>query len=101
MDFLNLRPKEEILLGRSVFIPGARTATTFVEGRYTLLAKDYFLDWNIGRDVQMFEFADAAQRKEIFNQEPRKQELVNRLKASIQYFNEGMWDNRLYYPTGR
>lgn len=101
LDFLNLRPKEEILLGRSVFIPGERTATTFVEGRYTLLAKDYFLDWNIGRDVQMFEFADAAQRKEIFNQEPRKQELVNRLKASIQYFNEGMWDNRLYYPTGR
>ncbi len=97
LDFLDIKPKEKILLGRSVFIPGERTATTFVEGRYMLIAKDYFLDWNVGKDFRMYSMADPAQKNEQVNRE-RQTELVQRLKASIQYFNEGMWDNKLYFP---
>ncbi len=98
LDFLDIKPKEEVLLGRSVFIPGERTATTFVEGRYMLIAKDYFIDWNAGGDFRLYASSDPEQRQEVKENSGRKEELVKRLKASIQYFNEGMWDNRLYYP---
>lgn len=99
LDFLNVKPKEDVLLGRSVFIPGERTATTFLEGRYMLIAKDHFIDWSVGHDFRMFKMSDPGEKQEILEEQKRKQELVQRLKASIQYFNEGMWDNRLYYPV--
>jgi len=101
LDFLNIPQKEKIWLGRSIFVPGERTATTFVDGRYMLIAKDYFLDWNVGQEFRMYSMGDAAQKKELQGPVDRRAELIQRLKASVQYFNEGMWDNRLYYPVSR
>lgn len=101
MDFLGLENKEVNYLGSSVFVPGDRTATLYLDGRYFLVAKDYFLDWMIGGDVKMYSINDAAEKENLAEPKERKHELETRLKASIQYFNEGMWDNRIYYPVGK
>ncbi|WP_374027482.1 hypothetical protein ACES2J_13440 [Bdellovibrio bacteriovorus] len=47
--------------------------------------------------------ADRATEHEIPAEQPgtspRRHALEKKLKATIQYFNEGMWDNKLYYPS--
>ncbi|MBK9321922.1 MAG: LTA synthase family protein [Bdellovibrionaceae bacterium] len=101
LDFLGRENKETNYLGRSIFIPGERTATLHIDGRYFLVAKDYFLDWLKGKDINMYDQLDLNQKAPLSEPRERKQELENRLKASVQYFNEAMWDNRLYYPSGK
>ena len=101
MDFLGFENKEVNYLGRSVFVPGERTATLYLDGRYFLAAKDYFLDWIKDGEIKMYHIQDLAGKNALLEPAVRKTELTNRLKASIQYFNEAMWDNRLYYPVGK
>ncbi|MBC7371226.1 MAG: LTA synthase family protein, partial [Bdellovibrionaceae bacterium] len=101
MDFLGFENKEVNYLSRSVFIPGERTATMYLDGRYLLAAKDHFLDWPKDGEIKMYDISDSILKQPLQEPATRKQELENRLKASIQYFNEAMWDNRLYYPSGR
>ncbi|MBO9667691.1 MAG: LTA synthase family protein, partial [Bdellovibrio sp.] len=102
LDFLGIAPKEENFLGSSVFIPGDKTAVTFNDGIYQLFAKDFRIRWAVGRgDPQMFAIADFNGEKSLLDPADRRDQLLNKLKATIQYFNEGMWDNKLYYPTLR
>lgn len=106
LDILNISEKDKNYLGSSVFTDGDKVAVNFIDGRYILFAKDYFIRWSPGHtEPQMFAIADRDSEKEItgvmmsVEQAARKQELTEKLKASIQYFNEGMWDNKLYYPS--
>ncbi len=100
LDFLGLRNKEENFLGSSMFIPGDKDAVAFIDGRYLLFAKDYRIRWAPGRgEPEMFVMTDLAGEHPLTEPVARKEELTKRLKASIQYFNEGMWDNKLYYPS--
>lgn len=100
LDFLGVPPKERNYLGSSMFVPGDKVAVNFIDGRYILTAKDYQIRWFPGHgDPQMFSMSDWAATQELQEPAARKTELVERLKATIQYFNEGMWDNRLYYPA--
>jgi phosphoglycerol transferase MdoB-like AlkP superfamily enzyme len=101
MDFLGYENKEMNFLSRSVFVPGERTATLYLDGRYLLASKEHFLDWQVGGPIQMYSIKDPAQQGPLSEPAERKALLEQRLKASIQYFNQGMWDNRLYYPSGR
>lgn len=104
LDFLGISDKDQNYLGSSIFIPGDKTAVNFIDGRYLLFAKDYFLRWTPGHgEPQMFAMSDRATEHEIPADQPgtspRRQALEKKLKATIQYFNEGMWDNKLYYPS--
>jgi phosphoglycerol transferase MdoB-like AlkP superfamily enzyme len=101
LDFLGMQNKDVNFLGRSVFVPGERTATMYIDGRYMLAAKDFYLDWAKDSPVKMYNIADVAEKVDLNEPASRKAELESRLKASIQYFNEAMWDNRLYYPSGK
>jgi phosphoglycerol transferase MdoB-like AlkP superfamily enzyme len=98
LDFLNISPKDQNYLGSSIFVPGDKVAVNFIDGRYLLFAKDNFMRWTPGHgEPQMFANKDPDGEHEL--QGPRRDELVKKLKANIQYFNEGMWDNKLYYPS--
>ncbi len=100
LDFLGQSQKESNYLGSSVFVPGDKTAVNFIDGRYILTAQDYHIRWSPGHgEPQMFAMTDWNGNQELQEPQERKAELVLRLKATIQYFNEGMWDNRLYYPA--
>ncbi|MNU08111.1 hypothetical protein D3C72_2540100 [compost metagenome] len=49
----------------------------------------------------MYSITDMGGVKPLEEPSDRKDDLQQRLKATIQYFNEGMWDNKLYYPAAR
>jgi hypothetical protein len=54
----------------------------------------------VGRgEPEMFSMEDANSQWPLMEPSERKKQLVLKLKAGIQYFNEGMWDNKLYYPS--
>lgn len=105
LDFLGLPEKDKNYLGSSVFVPGDKVAINFIDGRYILAAKDHFLRWSPSSEQpQIFSMTDWSGTKELQPQSDatlaaRSQELLKKLKANIQYFNEGMWDNKLYYPA--
>ena len=100
LDFLNIRQKEENYLGSSIFTEGDKVAVTFNDGIYQLMAKDYRIRWALGQsEPQMFAIGDRDGKTPLAEPASRKEELIQKLKANIQYFNEGMWDNKLYYPT--
>lgn len=102
LDFVDLRNKDENFLGSSMFVPGDKDAVAFIDGRYLLFAKDYRIRWATGRsEPEMFSMSDLSSEKPLSEPTARKEELIKRLKANIQYFNEGMWDNKLYYPSQR
>lgn len=98
LDFLNISPKEKNYLGSSMFVQGDKVAVNFIDGRYLLFARDAYVRWTPGHEEpQMFAITDLESEREL--QGDRKDLLVRKLKAHIQYFNEGMWDNKLYYPA--
>ncbi len=100
LDFLGLPSKEKNYLGSSMFIPGDKQAVNFIDGRYLLFSKDYHAHWTPGHgDPEIFSI--QTQNKDIAVPLALKEKLTEKLKATIQYFNDGMWDNKLYYPTLR
>ncbi|WP_253720949.1 LTA synthase family protein [Bdellovibrio bacteriovorus] len=106
LDFLGIPEKDKNYLGSSMFVDGDKSAVNFIDGRYLLFAQDFYLRWTPGHsEPQMYSLLDREGMKELNGsmiteeQQARKSALEQKLKATIQYFNEGMWDNKLYYPT--
>ena len=99
LDFIGVDVAEKNFLGRSAFVPGERTAALYVNGRYLLVAHDLFLTATSMDAIQMFRIDDAREQSPLATMVARRQHLETRLKAAIQYFNDGMRHNRLYYPA--
>ncbi len=100
LDFLNLPSKDKNFLGSSVFVPGDKTATVFIDGRYVMFAQDYFMTWAIGVGTPLlYSINDRLEKSPLTDPALRRDELEKKFKATIQYFGEGMWDNKLYYPS--
>jgi phosphoglycerol transferase MdoB-like AlkP superfamily enzyme len=99
LDLVGIKIDKSNLMGRSVFVPGDRTAISFIDNRYLFIAKDYFLQYHPGSEPQMFSRLDPNASKPLIEPIARKDELVHRMKAQIQYFSQGLWDNKLYYPS--
>lgn len=101
LDMLSIAPKDQNYMGSSIFVPGDKTAVNFIDGRYLLTAKDYQIRWAPGHgEPEMYAITDLNAVTPLAEPAKRKADLISRLKATIQYFNEGMWDNKLYYPSG-
>jgi phosphoglycerol transferase MdoB-like AlkP superfamily enzyme len=101
LDMLSIAPKDQNYMGSSVFVPGDKTAVNFIDGRYLLTAKDYQVRWAPGHgEPEMYAINDLNAVTPLAEPAKRKEDLIKRMKATIQYFNEGMWDNKIYYPSG-
>lgn len=103
LDLVGSPSRERNFLGNSVFVPGDRFAVNYVDNRYSFIARDFFLQYHRGGDFQMFSMKDPSQQMLVNEMSgpltERKEELTHKLKAVIQYFSQGLWDNKLYYPT--
>lgn len=101
LDFLGIAEDEVNYLNSSVFIPGNKVAVTHLNGRYVLFAKDYMLVWTNGTtDYKLYAASDWNMTQELVGEDTQafKDELVLKLKAHRQYFNEGLRENKLLYP---
>lgn len=96
LDFLDVPERKGIALARSVFVPGEKSVTLFEDGNYTLVTKDFYLSQPRGSPPQMYRIEDLEKQTSLEQPLDEKAKLESRLKASIQFFSEGMWDNRLY-----
>ncbi len=100
LDFLGLPQKDKNFLGSSVFVSGDKVSVQFIDGHYILFGHDYYLKWLRGAEKPlMYSQADTLASKPLDVPTDRRVLLENKLKAAIQYFGEGMWDNKLYYPA--
>lgn len=99
LDFLGAQPTERNWLQRSVFEPGERAAVSFLDGTYLMVTKDYLLRWPRGGDFEVYAAADEGFKAPLSVPAETREALIKKLKANIQYFSDGMWDNRLYFPA--
>jgi phosphoglycerol transferase MdoB-like AlkP superfamily enzyme len=106
LDFVGLREKERNYLARSVFVPGERTALILGDHKYHLVGRDYFLTYQrrgpaVDADFKFFSRKDLGETAPLLDPADKREKYIQTLKASIQYFSQGLWDNKIYYPSGR
>lgn len=96
LDLLGIDLVEKISLARSVFRSGPRYVVNYMDGPYILIEKNKYLWWQVDQTSKIYSWSNAGVQWQAFESQPEQQRMENQLKASIQYFSEGMWDNRLY-----
>ncbi|HRO67247.1 MAG TPA: LTA synthase family protein [Pseudobdellovibrionaceae bacterium] len=92
LDFLGKSPEKANLLSRSVFVPGERSASVFVNGVSMLIEKDRFLVWPQDQQIKLYSMTDPW-RSAVLDEPKVKQHLEQRLKAAMQYFSDSMLGN--------
>lgn len=101
LDLAGVARGEINFLGRSVFAKGPRYAVAFTDNHYLLVTDKNYLKYHRGEDVfHLYDKQDLLAHNEL-QDENVKFELTQKLKATMQYFSQGMWDNKLYYPSGK
>ena len=107
LDFLKISPPAENLMGRSVFRAGPRYVVMSTDGFYWLVTKDHLLTVDPQTNAvlsPLVDHRDLKQRQQDMAPEENptlKSELLLQLQATRQYFSEGLWDNRLYFPPSQ
>lgn len=89
-------------LGSSIFTDGDKVVVNFIDGKYILFARDYQVIWRGEELWSYYLISDEQQQNPLSleslseEQQIRLEYLRNRMKASIQYFTEGMLENKLF-----
>ena len=99
LDYLGISTPEINPLTQSVFVPGDKAAAVELDGKYFLIAKDYFLEWLPGTAEKMYAIGDPFQEHPLAQPAERKYFLSQKLKAEIEFHNNGLLDNRLLVAT--
>ncbi len=99
LDYLNVHEVDKNYLNRSVFIQGQRAVVDFLDGKYFLFAQNEYLVWPRGGDIRMYSIKDRNQQNPIVDSPDLLDQRKKQLLAAIQYFGQGMWDNKLYFPA--
>lgn len=102
VDILKLKSKYQNDLGQSLFKPGNKAVVHYMDGRYQLLEEDLALEWTAANGYRLYDWRlDPMVQQPLTGGEdlPRKEQMILKLQAHIDYFNQGMWDNKLYYPN--
>lgn len=99
LDYLQIPVIDKNYLNRSVFVEGDRVVVDFIDGKYFLFAENEYLVWPRGGEIKMFLIQDRDQKNQLDSSTALFQKRKKQLLAAIQYFGQGMWDNKLYYPA--
>lgn len=99
MDFLGFENKFKILLGESVFKQDDdKTVLLFNDNLYYQISSTFITVWDKHNEIKHYSVKDLRLESPVELTDEIRNRLEKKLKASIQYFNQGMWDNRLYFP---
>lgn len=89
------------LMSLSLFNQGPRQVALYLDGDYWLLANDLALQKSKGDSEYLFNYKKDPQLQKNLGlnpNNPQQTELENHLKASIQYYNNGLLQNALLKP---
>lgn len=97
LDYLGLPTRERIAFGQSVFDHQSHEILNLSNGNYLYLTDKYYLLWYPDGRSQLFDYNN---HKAIANLSDEQQAAVKtyeqRVKAYIQYYNNGLLDNNWY-----
>ncbi|HXK30427.1 MAG TPA: sulfatase-like hydrolase/transferase [Candidatus Binatia bacterium] len=98
MDYLGIKTNRLLPFGRSVFNPSPDgLALNQVNGRYWLAHKNYYVEYRIDGPSWLYDLGrDPLLESPVTDQIEVKSALERRLQAYIQWFNNGLAENRLY-----
>lgn len=99
LDLVGAQQKQRNYLGRSVWDPRDRYAIQYNDSKYTFVTDGFILRYFRNSQVEFFLESDLEMKTPIEVEPKQRQRLENQLKAAIQYFSQGLWDNKLYYPS--
>lgn len=102
LDIAGHSREDRNYLGRSLLRPKEHKHAVFYNGyHYYLVEKNLFMRAErISRDTfdfRLYDIKDAKESSPLQNH-PDFERLKSALLANLQYFSQGLWDNRLYYP---
>ncbi len=128
LDLVGIQRKEEHLLAQSVFSEGPRWAINYSDGNYLFVydfnqmprnERYWFMvnkmelmglsgassNGELETKPRIFALHDMQAEQALDLSQPENQELSQKmgkkLQAMVQYFSQAMWDNKIYYPSGR
>lgn len=100
LDLLSEKNQPLVLLGQSVFNKDPeKSVILFNDQRHFLINKDWILVRDLKGELTFYKVNDPFLLSKANPIDQEKIKVENKLKASIQYFNQGLWDNRLYFPN--
>jgi phosphoglycerol transferase MdoB-like AlkP superfamily enzyme len=100
LDYLQVQPERRLLFGTSVFREGEGRAFLYENGRYWLVRGPHALELTPGGQSRYFDLAQDRQLKSPLPVGPgAASDLDREAKALLQYFNNGMIENKLYEST--
>lgn len=101
LDFLGIEPDRRLLFGQSIFRSGEGRAILHANGHYWLIRGQDTLEFVPGASSQLFSLSTDPQLKSpIKGGTEQRGKMEREAEALVQYFNNGMLDNRLYNLTG-
>jgi len=98
IDYLGIKTNRLLPFGRSVFNPSPDgLALNQVNGRYWLAHQNYYMEYRIDGLSRLYDLGqDPLLKSPVTDQLEVKSELERKLQAYIQWFNNGLAENRLY-----
>lgn len=98
LDLLGVELDQSLPFGTSLFRRGPRVSSHFLDGQYILFTKEHYLTVTDWERPKIFSTTDR-QGVQPLAWGPQYQELLERLKAQVQFFNNGLEENQLYLQT--
>jgi len=97
-DFLGIAQRERLPFGHSVFDGAANgIALGLSHGNYWLISGEFFLRYRLDGESKLFAPGrDPALRSPLTDRIDVQRRLEKQLQAYIQWFNNGLMDNRVY-----
>ena len=69
------------------------------ENSYFAIDGDYFLFYPLSEQPQLYRIDDPERRRPVSGHDDLRQRLIERTRAAVQYFNNGLLDATLVQPA--
>jgi len=96
LDFLGIESRWQTPFGKSLLREGQNVTVNFLDHQYFIFSDLYFGISEDLSEMKLFSIHDKDLKKPIYNNKEDKKMLLDKLKAIVQYFNNGMIHNQLY-----
>ena len=96
INYLGIKTNKLLPFGSSIFNNSKGMAITFSNQSYRLITKDYFLELPLQGQGILYNYYDWGKKSPITNNEYFRKQYEEKLKAYIQYYNNGMLENNWY-----
>jgi phosphoglycerol transferase MdoB-like AlkP superfamily enzyme len=95
LDFLGIEPNWQIPFGKSLLREGENVTANYLDNKYLLFSDQYFGISQDLSEIQLFSIHDREMKNSLTHTGEQKR-LLNKLRAMVQYFNNGMINNQFY-----